>query len=187
MFDAAVDGRLKAMWIFGEDVAQTDPNTTHVVACAASHSSSWSARRSSRTRRRSSPTSCCPRPRSWRSRARSSTPSAASSSSRRRSSRPATPRPTSRSSPRSPSALGHEMGWATPSDTMDEIAALTPTYAGVSHERIGRHGPAVAGRARRNRLADPLRASTSRPPGGAATSRRSRTSSPATPRTTSSR
>src|SRR6202035_269220 len=31
MFDAAVDGRLKAMWIFGEDVAQTDPNTTHVV------------------------------------------------------------------------------------------------------------------------------------------------------------
>ena len=31
MFDAAVDGRLKAMWIFGEDVAQTDPNTAHVV------------------------------------------------------------------------------------------------------------------------------------------------------------
>ena len=31
MFDAAVDGRLKAMWIFGEDVAQTDPNTTHVI------------------------------------------------------------------------------------------------------------------------------------------------------------
>ena len=31
MFDAAVDGRLKAMYIFGEDVAQTDPNTAHVV------------------------------------------------------------------------------------------------------------------------------------------------------------
>ncbi len=27
MFDAAVDGSLKAMYIFGEDVAQTDPNT----------------------------------------------------------------------------------------------------------------------------------------------------------------
>ena len=27
MFDAAVEGRLKAMYIFGEDVAQTDPNT----------------------------------------------------------------------------------------------------------------------------------------------------------------
>ncbi len=31
MFDAAVAGDLKAMFIFGEDVAQTDPNTTHVV------------------------------------------------------------------------------------------------------------------------------------------------------------
>ena len=32
MFDAAVAGDLKAMYIFGEDVAQTDPNTAHVVA-----------------------------------------------------------------------------------------------------------------------------------------------------------
>ena len=31
MFDAAVEGSLKAMYIFGEDVAQTDPNTTHVI------------------------------------------------------------------------------------------------------------------------------------------------------------
>src|SRR4029453_5356107 len=31
MFDAAVAGDLKAMYIFGEDVAQTDPNTTHVI------------------------------------------------------------------------------------------------------------------------------------------------------------
>ena len=32
------------------------------------------------------------------------------------------------------------MGWASPADAMDEIAALTPEYAGVSHERIGRGG-----------------------------------------------
>ncbi|MBL4679318.1 MAG: formate dehydrogenase subunit alpha [Pseudomonadales bacterium] len=31
MFDAALNGDLKAMWIMGEDVAQTDPNTKHVV------------------------------------------------------------------------------------------------------------------------------------------------------------
>ncbi len=31
MFNAAINGTLKAMWIMGEDVAQTDPNTTHVV------------------------------------------------------------------------------------------------------------------------------------------------------------
>jgi formate dehydrogenase major subunit len=31
MFDAAIAGDLKALWIMGEDVAQTDPNTHHVV------------------------------------------------------------------------------------------------------------------------------------------------------------
>ena len=36
MFDAAVAGDLKAMYIFGEDVAQTDPNTAHVVAALES-------------------------------------------------------------------------------------------------------------------------------------------------------
>lgn len=30
MFDAAIDGSLKCMWIIGEDVVQTDPNTTKV-------------------------------------------------------------------------------------------------------------------------------------------------------------
>ena len=31
MFDAAIAGELKAMYIFGEDVAQTDPDIAHVV------------------------------------------------------------------------------------------------------------------------------------------------------------
>ncbi len=31
MFDAAIEGKLKAAWIIGEDVAQTDPNTKHVL------------------------------------------------------------------------------------------------------------------------------------------------------------
>ncbi|HHH29288.1 MAG TPA: formate dehydrogenase subunit alpha [Polyangiaceae bacterium] len=31
MFDAAHEGRLKALWITAEDVAQSDPNTEHVV------------------------------------------------------------------------------------------------------------------------------------------------------------
>jgi len=31
MYQAALDGKLKAMWIMGEDVAQTDPNTHHVI------------------------------------------------------------------------------------------------------------------------------------------------------------
>jgi len=31
MFEAAINGDLKAIWIMGEDVAQTDPNTQHVI------------------------------------------------------------------------------------------------------------------------------------------------------------
>jgi len=37
-------------------------------------------------------------------------------------------------------ALGHDMGYETPSDVMDEIAEMTPRYSGLSHERIGRTG-----------------------------------------------
>lgn len=32
MFDAACDGRLKALWLMGEDVVQTDPDSEHVKA-----------------------------------------------------------------------------------------------------------------------------------------------------------
>jgi formate dehydrogenase major subunit len=32
MYEAALAGHLKALWIMGEDVAQTDPNTEHVTA-----------------------------------------------------------------------------------------------------------------------------------------------------------
>jgi formate dehydrogenase major subunit len=31
MFDASIKGNLKAMWLMGEDIAQTDPNTCHVI------------------------------------------------------------------------------------------------------------------------------------------------------------
>ena len=36
--------------------------------------------------------------------------------------------------------LGHEMGWENPWDATDEIARLTPAYAGLSRERLGRRG-----------------------------------------------
>ncbi len=32
MFDSMLDGSMKALWVMGEDIAQTDPNTHHVVA-----------------------------------------------------------------------------------------------------------------------------------------------------------
>ncbi|MFN0125702.1 MAG: formate dehydrogenase subunit alpha [Verrucomicrobiales bacterium] len=36
MYDAALAGKLKALWIVGEDVVQTDPNTEHVKAAISS-------------------------------------------------------------------------------------------------------------------------------------------------------
>ena len=140
MFDAAVEGSLKAMYIFGEDVAQTDPNTDARDPCARvarlpglpGHLRD----RDDQVRRRD-PAGVR---RSSRRRARSRTPSGGCSWSRPRPSRPGRRRPTSRSSPRSRSALGHDMGYETPSDVMDEIAEMTPRYAGISHERIGRGG-----------------------------------------------
>ena len=32
MFNGMLDGSMKALWVMGEDIAQTDPNTQHVVA-----------------------------------------------------------------------------------------------------------------------------------------------------------
>lgn len=32
MFDASINGKLKALWLMGEDVVQTDPNTNKVIA-----------------------------------------------------------------------------------------------------------------------------------------------------------
>ena len=36
MYDAALEGKLKALWLMGEDNAQTDPNTQHVVKALTS-------------------------------------------------------------------------------------------------------------------------------------------------------
>jgi len=139
MFDAAVDGRLRAMWIFGEDVAQTDPNTAHVthalesleflvcqdifetettkyadVILPASSFLEKSGTFINAERRFQLVAPALDPPGSARTDFEIIT-----AISR---------------------ALGHDMGWADPAAAMDEIAALTPDYAGVSHARIGRRG-----------------------------------------------
>jgi formate dehydrogenase alpha subunit len=139
MFDAAVAGDLKAMYIFGEDVAQTDPDTAHVTAALESlefvvcqeifenettkyadvvlPASAFLEKSGTFTNaeRRFQLVEPAIEP-----------PGEAKTDfeilttvSRR---------------------LGHEMGWQTPWDALDEIARLTPAYAGVSRERLGRRG-----------------------------------------------
>ena len=139
MFDAAVAGDLKAMYIFGEDVAQTDPNTTHVVAALealeflvvqdifenettryadvvlpASSFLEKSGTFTNAERRIQLVAAAVDPPGEARTDFDILTTISA--------------------------ALGHDMGFATPADVMDEVASLTPDWAGVSHERVGRRG-----------------------------------------------
>jgi len=139
MFDAAVAGELKAMYIFGEDVAQTDPDTTHVTHALESlellvvqeifenettkfadvilPASSFLEKRGTFTNaeRRIQLVEPAIDP-------------------------PGGARTDFEIITTVSRMLGHEMGWADPSEAMDEIAALTPHFAGVSYERLGRGG-----------------------------------------------
>jgi len=139
MFDAAVEGKLKAMYIFGEDVAQTDPNTEHVIEALESleflvcqdifetettkyadvilPASSFLEKTGTFTNaeRRVQLVEAAADP-------------------------PGSALTDFEILRRVSSALGHEMDYETPSDVMDEIAEMTPRYAGLSHERMGRHG-----------------------------------------------
>lgn len=53
--------------------------------------------------------------------------------------------------------LGHETGWGSPWDALDDVARLTLDYAGVSRDRLGRGDLQWPVAARRLRLADALR------------------------------
>jgi formate dehydrogenase major subunit len=139
MFDAAVAGDLKAMYIFGEDVAQTDPDSAHVahalesldflvvqeifenettkfadVVLPASAFLEKSGTFTNAERRIQLVAPAIDPPGEARTDFEIIT-----TISR---------------------ALGHEMGWTGPQDAMGEIAALTPHFAGVTYERLGRAG-----------------------------------------------
>ncbi len=139
MFDAAVDGRLRAMYIFGEDVAQTDPNTAHVTAALESLEflvcQDIFETETSRYADVILPASSF----------LEKTGTFTNAERRIQLVRPALDPPgvartdfdilttVSR-------ALGHEMGYPDPSAVMDEVAALTPHFAGVSFERLRDRG-----------------------------------------------
>ena len=139
MFDAAVEGRLKAMYIFGEDVAQTDPDTAHVTHALESldflvcqdifenettkfadvilPASSFLEKTGTFTNAER---------RVQLVEAANDPPGAAKTDFEILTT--------------VSKALGYDMGYETPADVMDEIAEMTPRYAGISHERIGRSG-----------------------------------------------
>jgi formate dehydrogenase major subunit len=139
MFDAAVAGGLRAMYIFGEDVAQTDPDTAHVVAAMESLEFL-----------------VCQEifPNETTRFADVVLPASAflekegtfiNAERRFQVVEPAIDPPGEARTDfeiigEVARRLGHDFGWDDPWDALDEIARLTPEYAGVSRERLGRSG-----------------------------------------------
>jgi formate dehydrogenase major subunit len=139
MFDAAVEGKLKAMYIFGEDVAQTDPDTAHVVhalesldflVCQEIFENTTTAYAdvilpaASFLEKEGTFTNA-------ERRVQLVMPAMDP---------PGSALPDLEILTRVSSALGHEMGFESPSDVMAEIAELTPDFAGITYERLGRQG-----------------------------------------------
>jgi formate dehydrogenase alpha subunit len=139
MFDAAVAGDLKAMYIFGEDVAQTDPNTAHVVA-ALENLEFLVCQDIFETETTKYADVILP--------ASSFLEKSGTFTNAERRLQLVAPAIEPPGGARTDfeiiktisSALGHELGWDGPEDAMREIAALTPHFAGVTYERIGRGG-----------------------------------------------
>ena len=139
MFDAAVAGDLKAMYIFGEDVAQTDPNTAHVVA-ALENLEFLVCQDIFETETTKYADVILP--------ASSFLEKSGTFTNAERRLQLVAPAIEPPGSARTDfeiittisRALGHDMGWDEPEDAMREIAALTPHFAGVTYERIGRGG-----------------------------------------------
>jgi predicted molibdopterin-dependent oxidoreductase YjgC len=127
------------MWIFGEDVAQTDPNTTHVVHALESLeflvSQEIFENETTRFADVILPAS------SFLEKTGTFT-----NAERRFQLVQAAIEPPGEAKTdfqiitEISNALGHHIDWGSPADAMDEIAAMTPEYAGVSHARIARRG-----------------------------------------------
>lgn len=139
MFTHAIDGRLKAMYVFGEDIAQTDPNVEHVEAALRSlellvvHDIFENV--TSRFAHVMLPGSSF----------LEKTGTFTNAERRVQMVREATAPPgQARRDLDVLFDLSRRLGYAMPhrdaADVMDEIAELTPQWRGISHERLGKQG-----------------------------------------------
>jgi formate dehydrogenase major subunit len=139
MFDAAVAGDLKAMWIFGEDVAQTDPNTTHVIHALESLEflvcQEIFQTETSKYADVILPASAFLEKEGTFTNAERRVQHVMPAISP-----PGDAKTDFEIITAMSRAMGHDMGFETPEDAMNEVAALTPDWAGVRYDRIGRRG-----------------------------------------------
>src|SRR6202166_792708 len=138
MFEAALDGEFKGLYIEGEDIAQSDPNTQHVTAALTSMEciivQDLFLNESAKFAHVFLPGS------SFLEKDGTFTNAERRISPVRRVTSPTSGYADWEITQLLANALGLEMKYTHPSQIMDEIAALTPTFSGVSFEKLDRLG-----------------------------------------------
>ncbi|HSX62036.1 MAG TPA: formate dehydrogenase subunit alpha [Tahibacter sp.] len=138
MFEAALDGSFKGLYIEGEDIAQSDPNTQHVTAALSAMEcvvvQDLFLTESAKFAHVFLPGS------SFLEKDGTFTNAERRISRVRRVMAPKAGYADWEITQRIAQAMGYPMNYRDPSQIMDEIAALTPTFTGVSYARLDELG-----------------------------------------------
>ena len=138
MFECALDGTFKGMYVQGEDMAQSDPNTQHVTAALSALEcvvvQDLFLNETAKYAHVFLPGS------SFLEKDGTFTNAERRISRVRKVMQPLAGLEDWQVTVRLSNALGYAMHYAHPSEIMDEIAALTPTFTGVSYDKIDRLG-----------------------------------------------
>jgi formate dehydrogenase major subunit len=138
MFDAALDGSFRGMYIQGEDLAQSDPNTNHVVAALTALDclvvQDLFLNETAKYAHVFLPGS------SFLEKDGTFTNAERRISRVRKAIEPLAGLQDWEVTIKLANALGYPMHYAHPSEIMDEIARLTPTFTGVSYAKLDRLG-----------------------------------------------
>jgi formate dehydrogenase major subunit len=138
MFEAALDGSFRALYIQGEDIAQSDPNTHHVTSALSSMEciivQDLFLNESAKYAHVFFPGS------SFLEKDGTFTNAERRISRVRQVMQPLAELQDWEATMRFSNALGYPMNYQHPSEIMDEIAALTPTFTGVTYEKLDKLG-----------------------------------------------
>jgi formate dehydrogenase major subunit len=138
MFEAALEGTFKGMYIQGEDMAQSDPNTRHVIAAFSAMEcvvvQDLFLNETAKFAHVFLPGS------SFLEKDGTFTNAERRISRVRKVMEPLAGYEDWQVTQLLSNALGYPMNYSHPSEIMDEIAALTPTFTGVSYEKLDRLG-----------------------------------------------
>jgi formate dehydrogenase major subunit len=138
MFEAALDGSFRALYIQGEDILQSDPNTSHVAAALAAMEcivvQDIFLVETARFAHVFLPGS------SFLEKDGTFTNAERRISRVRKVMEPLAGLADWQITLRLAQALGYPMDYSHPSEIMDEIARLTPTFTGVTYEKLDRLG-----------------------------------------------